>query len=261
MKTISTMRKEELQEELDSRSIIYSSRDTVEELRAAVTHARKSLPGSEKKDDPQRLTTLKREDLMKKCQDLGIQITPHTLRGEMIYRIKKHIALTSEVKGSDTYNIGQHQGLMYRTIRTQHSDYCEWVKETVKESQGSCHWELERFARYLNRSLSPAPTGREAEPKTSRVKKEQNPTTKQELDELRGLVRNLDERVRSSNKRESQATSSSSMAIDSSGIPPESLETILKTIMQRLESLEMKETKTEQSEESWSLTKSHDGDS
>ena len=247
MKAISTMRKEEIKAELDSHGVVYSSKDTVEELKVLLTKIRAQTATPKEPDDTTGLTSLKKEELIQKCRDYGIPFTDNAVRGDLIQKIKKHSSLTSEPKGTDIFNIGRHQGLMYRTIRVQYSEHCEWAKTTVRESGDSCRWELARFVRYLNRDLSPEP--RTPPVSTTRAKKE-DPVIKQEVEELKVQMKEINEKVRSANKRGS-SSSSNTMEVDNNALT--GIEAMLKNIMQRLENLEMRDAS--QSDGSWSMAK------
>jgi hypothetical protein len=254
LKAVSTMKRDELRAELDQRSIMYSSKDTVEELRAHVSQLcqkEKDSQSSEDQEDPMGLTSLKRADLVKKCEEYGVPITSNTTRGEMIYRIKKHLSLTSEPKGEDIFGICQHQGLTYRTIRTQYSDYCQWATTTAAESGGSCHWELARFVRYLNRPLSPVTTGHTRAQAKARATQGVNPT---EIEDLKKTVQSLEEKIRVAGKRATDSAGSSTMNIDQTNQIPEGIDAVLRSILQRLENLEVRETQSTQSDSSWSMT-------
>ena len=121
MKAISTMRKEEIKTELDSHGVVYSSKDIVEELKVLLTTIRAQTATPKEPDDTTGLTSLKKEELVQKCRGYGIPFTDNAVRGDSIQKIKKHLSLTSEPKGTDIFNIGRRQGLMYRTIRAQYS--------------------------------------------------------------------------------------------------------------------------------------------
>jgi hypothetical protein len=213
--------------------IVYSSSDTVKELKTLVNQARASQPKAmTEKQFPANLSSITKAELLTRCGTYGIKTNPNSTCGELILKIKQHTSLTSEVKGTDVYGIGKHQGSTYRHIRTQYLEYCEWAKTTVEECGDSCHWELRRFTRYLSRPLSPEPI-----PMTPKVKKETTDLPS-EIQEMRKQIQDLQERQRMGNKRGS-ATSSTEMQIDTDAANMESLEAVLRTIMQRLDNLEI----------------------
>ena len=247
MKAVSDMRKAELQQELDGWEVIYSSNDTVKELRSMVSHVRKEkMPKTE--DDLTGLSGLKRDELHAKCKELMVPFTTNDTCGVLIYKIKQHIASTSEPKGTDVYGIGRHQGMTYRQIRTQYSEYSTWVNTTMSECGGSCHWELKRFHRYLNRDLSP-----ESVPLTPTVKKEKD-DLKSEVADLKNQIKVFDQRLRQENKGGTGSSSSDAMGVDQSNQPNDGMDKVLKAILQRLENLEMRENSKSESD-SWSEVK------
>jgi hypothetical protein len=253
MKNVSNMKKNELQQELDEWEVIYSSTDTVKELRSILTKTRqdKVLTKSPTETDPiAGLASLKRTELVQKCKELTITLTGNETCGSMITLIKKHFALTSEPNGNDVYNIGRYQGMTYRQIRTQYLEYSEWVKTTLRESGDSCHWELKRFGRYLNRALSPEPT-----PLTPMVKKERttNPTLKVEIQELKEQVKDLDQRLRQNTAKRGSA-STDPMGIDQSNALTDGTDHVLRAILQRLENLETRDLQSNGSA-SWTEVK------
>ena len=235
---VSDMKKAELQQELDGWDVIYSSSDTVPELRSAVNQVRKDhlckVPTEQ--DTTKGLSGMKRDDLIKKCRELEIPMGSNITNGTMIKLIKQHIALNSTPNGSDVYNIGRHQGMTYRQVRTSYSQYCDWVRKEVEESGDSCHWELQRFSRYLSRPLSPEPV-----PMTPTVKKERvtEMTLKVEVNELKQQIKDLDQRLRQTNKRGTSSTDS--MGVDQTNDTNEEVANVLRAIMQRLENLELRE--------------------
>jgi len=200
-KNISKMIKEELQQELDEWEVVYSSSDTVKELRSTLAQVRKErAPPSKEPDQTQGLSGLNKSQLIARCKALNIQLTGNEVNGVLIQRIKAQVASTSEPKGSDVFNIGKHQGKTYRHIRTVYSEYCAWAETTLSESGDSCHWELKRFGRYMSRPLSPEPIP--LSPKESpKVKKEQSKDSKTEalqaeVLEMRTQIKDLDQRLR-----------------------------------------------------------------
>jgi len=245
------MKKAELQQELDDWNIIYSSKDTVPELRSAVMQSRKDRDIKVPKEPgaSHGLSGLKKMELQEMCRERGIPVGPHHTNGMLINLIKQHMSLTSTPKGTDVYNIGRYQGMTYRQVRTTFSDYCAWVKTTHEESGGSCHWELQRFYRYLNRALSPEPV-----PMTPTVKKERHPdpTLRVEMAELKNQINDLDQRLRQTNKRGS--SSESTMGVDQTNDTSEEVANVLRAIMQRLENLELRENARSDTS-SWSEVK------
>jgi hypothetical protein len=253
MKSVSEMKKIELQQELDEWEVVYSSTDTVKELRSTLTKTRKDkvLTKSPTETDPTSgLANLKKPELVQKCKELHIALTGNETCASMITMVKNHYALTSEPNGNDVYNIGRYQGMTYRQIRTQYLEYSEWVKTTLRESGDSCHWELKRFGRYLNRALSPEPI-----PLTPMVKKEKttNPTLKVEVQELKDQIKDLDQRLRRNiGKRGSASTDP--MGVDQSNTPTDETDNVLRAILQRLENLETRDSQSSGST-SWTEVK------
>ena len=107
LQSVSDMKKVELQQELDEWNIIYSSKDTVPELRSAVMQSRKDRDiQTPKEPGPSHgLSGLKKMELQEMCRERGIPVGPHHTNGMLINLIKQHMSLTSTPKGTDVYNI------------------------------------------------------------------------------------------------------------------------------------------------------------
>jgi len=242
---LSSMKKDELRVELEELGAVYSSRDTVEELRALLKDARSKTAAGVKKapDGTTGLGNLSKTELQAKCNELGITLTNNMTKGQLSLKVKDAIWANQTPVGSDLLSIGKHKDLMYRTIGREYPDYCEWAMDTVAE--GDSHPELKRFVKYLRLPESPVMTTRPIPqmPEKFSLKTETGSVAssvsqevmRKELNELKAQVKHLTE----SPKKRGASGSTDAMPVDQSNQVNAEMAHVLKAIMQRLENLEL----------------------
>jgi hypothetical protein len=134
---LSSMKKDEMRVELEELGAVYSSRDTVEELRALLKDARSKTAAGAKKapDGTTGLGNLSKTELQARCTELGITFTNNMTKGQLSLKVKDAIWANQTPAGSDLLSIGKHKDLMYRTIRREYPDYCKWGMDTGRGRQ------------------------------------------------------------------------------------------------------------------------------
>jgi hypothetical protein len=149
-KAISEMLKKELMEELTERSVLFSSRDTVPELKVLLKEAReKDLPHSTGTKNPS-ITTKSKAELQALCKEEGLQMTEHATRDQMITKLKGLYRVRETPHHEDKVTFGKHDGLMYRTVKEEHPSYVTWARQTVMDGPLQAHPELVRFVKYCD---------------------------------------------------------------------------------------------------------------
>ena len=162
-KAISTMKKGELIEELDSYGLDYSSKDTVPELKVRLMEARekrevktKREVKQEKTDPTKGLASLKKAELQERAKDLGLKFTENHTRDQLISKIKGHHICSEEGKDEDLMTFGKFSDFTYKKVRETTPGYVKWATDIVNDPEESPHPMLVRFVRYCQNYKPPA---------------------------------------------------------------------------------------------------------
>ena len=139
VKALSSMRKAEIQAELDKYGIEYSQKDTIPELIPIIAAARekrgvKTL-GQVKRESTDPLagiSALSKAELIQRMEELGLPLKEGMTRNQMIAATKGHIISTETAQDEDKVDFGKHAELTYAEIRDNQPDYANWVIQTIE---------------------------------------------------------------------------------------------------------------------------------
>ena len=146
MASIWTMKKQELVEELEQYEVLFSSTDTVGELRQLLKEVRSET--TPKQDNPaQGLTALKKQELLEKGLQMGLSVTPDLNRSQLISNIREHLSLSASFDSREKLNFGKYKEMTMEEIYSRFPEYAAWAQDNA--GPGSCH-ALKRFVNYVN---------------------------------------------------------------------------------------------------------------
>lgn len=193
---ISKMNKAQLMEALIEEQQVVSSHDSVVELRAQLYKLRKDKATDTDPLGIKGIASMTKHQLIERGTELGLTFSPTDRNADMVRAIKRKAALAAPAKGTDVFGIEPHCGRQYRDLRQNFPEYCNSLMAKRPFSE-STHWEIVRFGRYMERSLSPEPTRISISTPKTRIKKEESQEAeikklKEEIEDLKSIVKKRD---------------------------------------------------------------------
>lgn len=158
MSSIWTMKKQELVEELEQYEVLFSSTDTVGELRQLLKEVRAET--RPKMDNPaQGLTALKKQDLLEKAANMGLQVSETLNRSQLIATIREHLELSAAFDSQATVRFGKYKMLSVEEVYQNHPEYVAWVQDNVTPASCYAMKRLNAYVDYRNQGHPPTTTG------------------------------------------------------------------------------------------------------
>jgi hypothetical protein len=140
----STLNKEQCRVLLTEHGILFSSAESVSELRSRISEIRgKTTP------ELKGLTGMSLAKLREACDLKDIPYTGNEIRGQLMRKIREHSEDQVEPKGVDTLAFGKHRGKTYLEVKNTQKTYCTWAKTVVQEDPEASP-ALQRFVKWLN---------------------------------------------------------------------------------------------------------------
>ena len=220
MPPLSTMKKEELRNELDEAGIEYSSRETVPELRERLkAHREEQKLFGEDPPAPKvtGLHSMNKAELTKLMGEHGLTVTPNTSRDQMITALRNLFYLAETPKATDKLLIGKHHGSTYYTILTEDPGYYEWACKAVLDAGSSA--DLKRFvkwAKMFHENPEKLPVKKEVN-KTPSISVKRESKEKDEVADLKKQIEEMKQRmeaVTAKGEKRSVPSNSKSMEVD-----------------------------------------------
>ena len=152
---ISTLKKQEVMDELDSYEVIYHEKDLLPSLKEQLKAARqaKGLVQTKVENPSTSISTLTRSQLLERCMEVDLDVPQTATKGTLCTMLKEHYMILEPLQWGEKLGFSRHRHLTMGQIVKDEPGFIDWAKENCTPTS---HWGLKRFVKWIDALEEPS---------------------------------------------------------------------------------------------------------